>query len=311
MVVKSKKLEKHVPDLAQVFDILRHHKLCLNVAKCAFGVGSGKFLGYVITCRGIEVNPDQISAIQQLNSSRNPKEVPKLTRIIVTLNQFMSKSNDKCRTFFQLLRKWKGFQWTEECDSAYQSLKLYPTHPPILSSPKLGKDPYMYLAVSELAISMVLIKVQDSVQRLVYYVSKALVDSKTRYLSLEKMALALVHATRKLPCYFQAHIVYGLTEHPLQSLLRRLDFTGMITQWGTRLGFFYVRYKPRNAIKGQVSADFVAEFIRGEFYTSDHLCGVIKISKHKSLGVSSSCDNSFFPELDGPNHLVHLGRNPS
>ena len=87
----------------------------------------------------------------------------------------------------------------------------------------------MYLAVSELAISMVLIKVQDSVQRLVYYVSKALVDSKTRYLSLEKMALALVHATRKLPCYFQAHTVYGLTEHPLQSLLRRLDFTGMIT----------------------------------------------------------------------------------
>lgn len=98
-----------------------------------------------------------------------------------------------------------------------------------MSSLELGKDPYMYLAVSELTISTVLIKVQDSVQRLVYYVSKTLVDSETRYLSLEKKALALVHTTRKLSCYFQAHTVYVLTEHPLQPLLRRSDFTGMIT----------------------------------------------------------------------------------
>lgn len=64
-----------------------------------------------------------------------------------------------------------------------------------------------------------------------YYISKTLVDSETRYLPLEKMALALVHGTRKLPHYFQAHTMYELTEHPLQSLLRRFDFTGRITKW--------------------------------------------------------------------------------
>lgn len=95
--------------------------------------------------------------------------------------------------------------------------------------------------------------------------------------------------TRKLSCNFQAHTVYVLIEHPLQSLLRRSNVTGRIAQCGTRLGSFDVRYKPRNAIKGQLLVDFVAEFIRGEFYTSDHLCGVNKISKHKSSGVSSSC----------------------
>lgn len=64
MVIKSKNSEEHVPNLVKVYEILRQHKLLLNVSKCAFGVGSGKFLGYMITNRGIEVTPDQITAIQ-------------------------------------------------------------------------------------------------------------------------------------------------------------------------------------------------------------------------------------------------------
>ena len=89
-----------------------------------------------------------------------------------------------------------------------------------------------------------------------YYISKTLVD----YLSLEKLVLALVHATRKLPHYFQAHTVYVLTEYPLQSLLKRSDFTVQIAKWGIQLGSFNVRYRPRSSVKGQVLANFVAEF---------------------------------------------------
>ena len=77
---------------------------------------------------------------------------------------------------------------------------------------------------------------------------------------LEKMVLALVHATRKLPHYFQTHTVWVLTEYLFQLLLRRSDFTRRIVKWGTKLGTFDIRYKPRNSIKGQVLADFVAEF---------------------------------------------------
>ena len=87
-----------------------------------------------------------------------------------------------------------------------------------------------------------------------------LVDAETRYLPLEKMALALGHAMRKLPHYFQAHTVWMLTEYPLQSLLRRSDFIGRIAKWGTRHETFVLQYKPRNSIKGQVLVDFVAEF---------------------------------------------------
>ena len=75
MVVKSKVEFDHVNDLRNIFDILRRYKLRLNASKCSFGVGSGKLLGYIITHRGIEVNPDQIKAINNLQPPRNPNEV--------------------------------------------------------------------------------------------------------------------------------------------------------------------------------------------------------------------------------------------
>ena len=129
----------------------------------------------------------------------------------------------------------------------------------MLTAPKPREELFMYLSVSDHAVSAVLLR-DRGVQQPVYYISKTLVDAKTRYLPLEKLVLALVHATRKLPQYFQAHTVYVLTEYPLQSLLKRSNFTRRIAKWGTRLGAFDVRYKSRSSIKGHILANFVAEF---------------------------------------------------
>ena len=110
MVVKNKVVSEHVGDLKNIFEVLRKHKLRLNISKCSFGVGSGKFLGYMITHRGIEVNPDQIKAINSLQPPRNPKKVQKLTGMTTALNRFISRSADKCRSFFLLMNKWKRFE---------------------------------------------------------------------------------------------------------------------------------------------------------------------------------------------------------
>ena len=119
MVVKSKVVSEHVEDLGNIFEILRKHMLRLNASKCSFGVGSGKFLGYMVTHTRIEVNPDQIKAINSLQPPQNPKEVQKLARMIAALNRFISRSADRCRPFFLLMNKWKGFEWTEECALAF------------------------------------------------------------------------------------------------------------------------------------------------------------------------------------------------
>ena len=119
IVVKSKQEAQHIEDLQGVFEVLRQHKLCLNADKCAFRVGAGKFLGYLITNRGIEINPDQIDAVQHLKPPSNPKELQILTGMLSALNRFISKFADRCHSFYQLLKKWKRFQWIKECERAF------------------------------------------------------------------------------------------------------------------------------------------------------------------------------------------------
>ena len=119
MVVKRKVVSERLRDLGNIFEVLRKYKLRLNASKCSFGVGSGKFLGYMVTHRGIEVNLDQINTINNLRSPWNPKEVQKLTGMAAALNRFISRSADRCRPFFLLINKWKRFEWTEECVIAF------------------------------------------------------------------------------------------------------------------------------------------------------------------------------------------------
>ena len=163
MVVKSKVISEHLGDLRDIFEILRSYKLRLNASKCSFGVGSGKFLGYMVTHKGIEVNPDQIKVINNLRTPRNPKEVQKLTGMAATLNRFISRSAYRCRPFFLLINKWKNFEWTEECVKAFQQLKDYLARSPIMSSPKPNKVLFAYIAVASYAISLVLIRVDNDI----------------------------------------------------------------------------------------------------------------------------------------------------
>ena len=165
----------------------------------------------MVTHREIEVNPDQIKAINNLQPSRNPKEVQKLTGMIAALNRFISRSTNRCRPFFRLLNKWKGFRWTEECALAFQQLKEYLSRPPIMSRLEVDEVLFAYIVVAFHAVSLVLIRVDSGVQRPVYYMSKSLHEAEVQYLPLEKAILVVVNGTCKLPHYFQSHTVVVLT----------------------------------------------------------------------------------------------------
>uniref|UniRef100_A0A2N9IVW5 RNA-directed DNA polymerase n=1 Tax=Fagus sylvatica TaxID=28930 RepID=A0A2N9IVW5_FAGSY len=229
MLIKSKKKTSHVEDLREVLEILRATKLRLNATKCLFGVSSGKFLGHMISYNGVEANPDQISALLSLQPPKDAKQVQRLTGMVAALGRFISRSADRCRPFFQLLGKRRKFLWDQD-------------------------------SVSEHAVSAVLIRETNEGQRPVFFVSKTMDETESRYLPLEKAALALIQAAKKLPHYFQASTVTVLTDLPLKMLMHSSDFSGRITRWGVHLGSLGVEYKPRTSIKGQVLADFVAEF---------------------------------------------------
>ena len=130
-----------------------------------------------------------------------------------------------------------------------------------MSRPEVDQVLFAYITVAPHTVSLVLIRVDSGMQRPVYYVSKSLHEAEVRYLPLEKAVLAVVHATCKLPHYFQSHTVVVLTQLPLRSLLRSVDYTGRIAKWGTIVGAFGIKYIPRTSVKGQVLVDLVAEFV--------------------------------------------------
>ncbi|KAK3035115.1 hypothetical protein RJ639_032617 [Escallonia herrerae] len=157
------------------------------------------------------------------------------------------------------IRKAKDFEWTEECQKSFEELKRYLSSPPLLTKPITGEDLFIYLSISEVAVSTVLIREEEGKQRPVYYISKVLQDVETRYPRIDKVALALVTSARKLRPYFQSHTIVVLTDQPLGKVLQNPDASGRLVNWSVELGEFDIKYQPRTAIKAQALSDFVVE----------------------------------------------------
>lgn len=259
MLVKSLHATDHLRHLQECFETLNKYGMKLNPAKCTFGVSSGEFLGYIVTQRGIEANPKQISAVLNLPSPKNSREVQRLTGRIAALNRFISRSTDKCLPFYDLLRGNKKFIWDERCEEAFTQLKQYLTTPPVLAKPDVGDVLSLYVAVSQAAVSSVLIKEDRGEQKPIFYTSRRMTGPETRYPTLEKMALAVVEAARKLRPYFQSHSVEVLTDQPLRTILQNTNRSGRLTKWAIELGELDIIYKNRTAAKSQVLADFLVE----------------------------------------------------
>ncbi|PKA57863.1 RNA-directed DNA polymerase like [Apostasia shenzhenica] len=264
ILVKSKSMEGHLTDLMETLDTLRRFNLKLNPAKCTFGAVSGKFLGYLISARGIEINPDKISAILSMPSPRMVKQIHKLAGQINDLGRFISKAGDRCSPFFRCLRNNKKGQWTNECEAAFIELKRYLTSPSILVVPKEGAILSLYLGVSDTVVSTVLVNDDSGVQHPMFYISHILLDAESRYLILESLALALLMMARKLRPYFQSCTIQVVTDQPLLKILHTPEVSGRLLKWSIELGEYDIKYVPRTAIKAQALADFVAELSTSE-----------------------------------------------
>nr|KYP35068.1 Transposon Ty3-I Gag-Pol polyprotein [Cajanus cajan] len=173
MVIKTKSPAEHVQDIAEIFQQVRRHNMRLNPEKCVFGVQGGKFLGFMITCRGIEANPDKFHALINMRSPQNHKEVQRLAGRLASLS---------CRV---------------------------------------------------------------------------LQDTKKRYQTIEKLALALVTSTRRLRPYFQSHQIVVKTDYPIKKILRKLDLAGRMTAWSIELSEYDIRYESRGPFKAQYGSSNV------------------------------------------------------
>ncbi|KAL0420885.1 UNVERIFIED_CONTAM: hypothetical protein Slati_3111400 [Sesamum latifolium] len=155
MLVKNKEAGGHVVDLEETFSVLRKYRLKLNTAKCSFGVWGGRFLGFMVTQRGIVANPLKIKAILVMKAPTNVNEVQRLTKRIAALSRFISKASEKSLPFFKVLRKAKTFVWDASCQQVFEELKNYLAGLPLLVKPSQGDTLYLYLSATPQAVSSI------------------------------------------------------------------------------------------------------------------------------------------------------------
>ena len=216
MLVKSKEHPDHRKHLQETFELLCTYGMKLNPLKCAFGISSGKFLGFMVTQRGIESNPIQLRAIIESHALPSKKGVQQLIGQLAALRHFISCFTDQLKPFFTTLKGSKMTEWNKECDQAFIEIKKYLTEPPVLASLEVGDMLYLYLVILDVSVSTALFKEDENQkQRPVFFVRKPYLKKKLGIPHLEQATLDLRVAAKKLFPYFQAHPIIVLTNLPL------------------------------------------------------------------------------------------------
>src|SRR3954469_3219968 len=223
VVVKTAKKITLLEDLRQTFDNLRRYRLKLNPTKCTFGVPVGKLLGFLVSSRGIEVNPSKITAIQNMELPKSLNDVQKFTGCLESLSRFVSRLGEKAMPLYHLMRKNDKFIWTPQADSAFHELKKMLSSAPILASPLPREPMLLYIAATNQVVSAIVVVERDEEgkkqQRLVYYMSEVLSNSKQNYPHYQKMTYGVYMAAKRLKHYFQEHPIREIHEAHITNIL--------------------------------------------------------------------------------------------
>jgi hypothetical protein len=251
--------------LQETFANFRQAGLKLNPEKCVFGVKKGKFLGCLVSTKGIEANPSKIEAILRMEPPNSKKGAQRLVGRLASLNRFISRSTERNLPFFEILKSAKVFQWGPAQQKAFEELKQYLIDLTTLNPPSLGTLLLLYVAASHSAVSAALVqeKQDGQVKRQapVYVISEVLSLSKKNYTELEKVLYAVLMASRKLRHYFQAYHIIVPSSQPLKDIMRNTEATRRIGKWATELNEFTIDYVHRSLIQSQALADFITDWM--------------------------------------------------
>uniref|UniRef100_A0A2N9FVJ7 Integrase catalytic domain-containing protein n=1 Tax=Fagus sylvatica TaxID=28930 RepID=A0A2N9FVJ7_FAGSY len=234
MIAKSRTAQDHLTDLRKLFQRLKKYQLRLNPNKCAFGVTSGKLLGFIVSGRGIEIDPAKVQAIRSMPAPKTEKEI----------RSFLGRINYTAR-------------------EPFDKIKEYLLNPPILVPPTPGRPLILYLTVQEASMGCMLGQ-QDETgkkEQAIYYLSKKFTEPETRYLLVEKTCCALAWASKKLRQYMLYYTTWLVSRmDPIKYIFEKPALTGKIARWQVLLSEFDILFVARKAIKGQAIADYLADY---------------------------------------------------
>ncbi|GKB34016.1 reverse transcriptase domain-containing protein [Tanacetum coccineum] len=311
MVVKSKDEKMLLANVAETFDNLKKINIKLNPKKCSFRVKEGKFLGYMVTSEGIRANPKKTKALADLQSSRTLKEMQSLSGKLAALNRFLAMSAERSLPFFNTLKNITKenkheYRWTKEAEEAFQQLKKLIMDLLSLTPPREKETLYAYLAVSTEVVSVVLLIDRKRRQYPVQYISRMLNEAERNYAPMEKLVLSLIHMTRRLRMYFEAHPVKVITDQPIKNILNNTKASGKLVKYAIELGAYKIMYVPHNDVKGQVLADFLSEAPKREKEESYFRMPEVPLKKDDTESWTLFTDGASSPKGSGAG-LVLIG----
>ncbi|GKD82666.1 reverse transcriptase domain-containing protein [Tanacetum coccineum] len=260
LAIKSRTEDKIIKDIEETFKTLREINMKLNPKKCTFGVEEEIFLGYKVNTMGLKVCPDKVDVVLNIPSPKCLKYVQELNGKLASLNRFLAKSAEKSLPFFKTLKKCtkkSDFHWTAKAEDAFKQMKQLIVELPMLTAPMEKEELIVYLAVAKEMVSAVLMTKRETKQMPIYFVSIALRGPKIYYTSIEKLVLALVHASKRIRRYFQAYLIIVITYQTIQQVLSRPKVARRLQKWSIELGEYAIHYRSRVLVKGQIIADFI------------------------------------------------------
>jgi ribonuclease HI len=231
-------------------------------------------LGFIVSERGIEANPEKIAAITNMGPIKDLKGVQRVMGCLAALSRFISRLGEKGLPLYRLLRKAERFTWTPEAEEALENLKALLTNAPILVPPTAGEALLIYVAATTQVVSAAIVVERREeghallVQRPVYFICEVLSETKIRYPQIQKLLYAVILTRRKLRHYFESHPVTVVSSFPLGEIIQCREASGRIAKWAVELMGETISFAPRKAIKSQVLADFLAEWVDTQLPTT-------------------------------------------
>ena len=207
LVVKVKNPFEHLVHLRQVFERCREHNLKMNPSKCAFGVSSGKFLGFLVHYRGIDLDPTKAEAITTFSPPTTLKELRSFVEKVSYLRRFIPGLTEILKPLIEQTRKGVTFVWCDQCQKAFKKIQMILVDPYTMVAPIPGKPLLLYIENTEQSLGALLAQEQERVEKPVYCISRLMKGLELRYSTAEKVCLSLAFVVTKFNHYFLGHRV--------------------------------------------------------------------------------------------------------
>ena len=239
IVIYSPTVEDHILHLTEVFARLRKHGLKMKMSKCNFMQSQMKYLGFVVAAQGIRVDPDKVKVIKEMSPPKDVRGVRGFIGCVSYYRRFCPKFSEIAAPLIRLTKKYAKFDWTTECQQAFDRLKQLLVEAPTLAFPDISREYTLYTDASETCIGAVLVQDFGQGEQPIHYLSHKLSDTKRKWPIVEKEAYAIYYALQKLDHYLHGAKFRIRTDHkPLKYLLMSEMKNRKIQMWAIAISSY-------------------------------------------------------------------------